>query len=124
MSEWEYHKVALNQLARKTDDINLLCEAGLDGWELIAILANNIAYLKRRAGDPVSGTIEHPEGAVPRGQDADASRNGSTAGRGYEVKAKSTAIPRPTKRGRAEAGWQAGLKSKQDAGEDIDDYLA
>ena len=55
-------------------------------------------------------------------QDADANRNGSTAGRGYEVKAKYR-DPKTNEtwsgRGRM-ASW---LKSKQDAGEDIDDYL-
>ena len=122
MSEWEYHKVALNQLARRTDDINLLCEAGLDGWELVAILANNVAYLKRQAGDPVSGTIEHPGGANPAAQDANTNGNGSTAGRGYEVKAKyRDPETNETWSGRGRmASW---LKRKQDAGEDIDKYL-
>jgi H-NS histone family len=124
VSEWEYRKIALNQLARKTDDIDVLCEAGLDGWELVAILANNVAYLKRQVGGPVSETIEHTGGAVPRGEDADTHGNGNGAKvqRGYEVKAKyRDPETNETWSGRGRmASW---LKRKQDAGEDIDKYL-
>ena len=52
MSEWEYRKIDLNQLPRKTDDIDLLCDAGEEGWELVAIMSNRIAYLKRQVADP------------------------------------------------------------------------
>ena len=52
MRKWEYKKVALDEAARKRDDIDLLCGAGEQGWELVAILANNIAYLKREIDDP------------------------------------------------------------------------
>ncbi len=126
MSDWEYRKIALNQQARKTDDVDLLCEAGLDGWELVTILENNVAYLKRQVGDPFSEAepIEPGTDAVPLGQDADKNRSGNaaSAGRGYEVKAKYR-DPKTNEtwsgRGRM-ANW---LKRKQDAGEDIDDYL-
>jgi hypothetical protein len=45
--QWEYRRLALSPLPRKTDEIDLLCEAGEDEWELVAILPNNVAYLKR-----------------------------------------------------------------------------
>ena len=122
MSEWEYHKVALNQLARKTDDINLLCEAGLDGWELVAILANNVAYLKRQVGDEVSEPTVRSEGGTAWPQHPDTKESVAPTARGYEVKAKYR-DPKTDEtwsgRGRM-ANW---LKSKQDAGEDIDEYL-
>jgi DNA-binding protein H-NS len=122
LSEWEYRKIALNQLARKTDDIDLLCEAGLDGWELVAILANNVAYLKRQVGDEVSEPTARSEGTTAWPRHADTKNYPVPAARGYEVKAKYR-DPKTNEtwsgRGRM-ASW---LKSKQDAGEDIDEYL-
>ena len=47
MSHWEYRKINLNDVPRKSDDIDVLTDAGEQGWELIAITPNNIAYLKR-----------------------------------------------------------------------------
>jgi hypothetical protein len=48
MPDWEYSKTDLNGLPRKTNDIDLLNDLGQDGWELVNITANNIAYLKRQ----------------------------------------------------------------------------
>lgn len=45
--QWEYRKINMNELPRKIDDIDLLEDAGADGWELVAINSLNIAYLKR-----------------------------------------------------------------------------
>jgi hypothetical protein len=47
MSQWEHRKIDLNNAPRKADDIDLLNDAGNDGWELIVITPNNIAYMKR-----------------------------------------------------------------------------
>lgn len=47
MSEWEYMKVDLNNAARKEDDINVLNRFGKDGWDLVAVTSNNMAYLKK-----------------------------------------------------------------------------
>ena len=44
---WEYQKINLNEVPRKSNEIDVLCGAGEEGWELVAILENNIAYLKR-----------------------------------------------------------------------------
>ena len=44
---WEYQKINLNELPRRSKEIDVLCDAGEDGWELIAVLPNNVAYLKR-----------------------------------------------------------------------------
>jgi hypothetical protein len=52
MLQWEYRKINLNDLPRKTDDIDVLTDAGAQGWDLIAITPNNIAYLKRPLDDP------------------------------------------------------------------------
>lgn len=116
-TEWEYQKIDLNQLPRKTDEIEALCDAGAEGWELVAILANNVAYLKRQVGVQVS------EARARNGDQTQlADTNGAPAARGYEVKAKyrdPTTNETWSGRGRT-ASW---LKAKQDAGENIDDYL-
>ena len=116
VAEWEYRKIDLNQVPRKTDEVDVLCDAGDEGWELVAILQNNVAYLKRQAGGEVSE-------ATARNRPTQLARtNGAPAARGYEVKAKYR-DPKTNEtwsgRGRM-ASW---LKSKQDAGETIDDYL-
>ena len=48
MPEWEYATIDLNDLPRDTQEIDLLNDAGRQGWELIAIIANKMAYLKRQ----------------------------------------------------------------------------
>jgi hypothetical protein len=49
--EWEYSRINLNEVPRRTDDIDLLNDAGKEGWELVAVTANNIAFLKRPIGE-------------------------------------------------------------------------
>src|SRR5262245_50306045 len=88
VSQWEYQKIALNQLPRKTDDVDVLCEAGSRGWELVAILANNMAYLKRDVGDPISEMRPEASDAGTFGADNRQSRTDASAARTYEVKAK------------------------------------
>jgi hypothetical protein len=53
MSEWEYRKISLSEAPRRGDDVDLLNDAGKDGWELVGISNNNVAYLKRRQVEPV-----------------------------------------------------------------------
>jgi len=50
--EWEYSRINLNEVPRRTDDIDLLNDAGKEGWELVTITTNNIAFLKRQIGEP------------------------------------------------------------------------
>ena len=47
MRRWQYKKLSLNDAPRRSNEIDLLCDAGEGGWELVAIPPNNIAYLKR-----------------------------------------------------------------------------
>ena len=105
---------------RKTDDIDLLCDAGEEGWELVAILVNNVAYLKRRVGESVPETTARGAASLP--QDANTSGSDPTAWSGYRAKTKYR-DPQTNEtwsgRGRM-ASW---LKQKQDAGEDISTYL-
>jgi hypothetical protein len=55
MPRWEYRKIDLGEygeLPANTDEVVLLDAAGDDGWELVAITSNHIAYLKRQIEDP------------------------------------------------------------------------
>ena len=68
MSEWEYRIVNLANLPPNTTELDLLEEAGKEGWELVAVTSNNIAYLKRaltKRRSPPS----RPLSAAPKRQD-------------------------------------------------------
>jgi hypothetical protein len=54
MHRWEYKIVSLSETSRKERDIDVLADAGDDGWELVAVTPNNLAYLKRPADPPTS----------------------------------------------------------------------
>ena len=51
MTQWEYRKLDLNNVSARSSEIDLLDEAGKDGWELVRITANNFAYFKRALED-------------------------------------------------------------------------
>jgi len=52
MPQWQYRVVDLNDAPRGSDEIDVLNDAGGEGWELIGITANNIAYMKRQIVPP------------------------------------------------------------------------
>ena len=56
MPQWEYRKIDLNNVPAKASDLDALDDAGKDGWELVGITANNVAYLKRMLEDPETGS--------------------------------------------------------------------
>jgi hypothetical protein len=63
---WEYREIDLNDQSRDNSDIDLLNDAGEEGWELVTITANGIAYLKRQFGTPPSpGRRRKPAPAPP-----------------------------------------------------------
>jgi len=103
---WEYHKINLNELPRKRNEIDVLCDAGEDGWELVTILPNSIAYFKR----------ELVEEAVLESSAADREEE-----RISEVKVKyRDPATGDTWSGRGRMSlW---VKRKLDAGEDIEKY--
>jgi hypothetical protein len=103
MPGWEYLKINLNEVPRKRNDIGLLNDAGDEGWEVVAILPNNIAYLKRELGVEASTDDDAADGKIS------------------EVKAKyRDPATGETWSGRGRmATW---LKRKLDAGEDIEKY--
>jgi hypothetical protein len=55
MGEWEYRKLDLNDAPRRGDDIDVLNRAGSEGWELVAVTGNGVAYLKREIAGPKPG---------------------------------------------------------------------
>jgi len=101
--EWEYRKIVLGDHHRRRDDIDLLCELGGNGWELVAITPNNVAYLKRQVGHTeVNRTLAGegtPSRVEPKYREPQTGETWSGRGR--------------------MAAW---LKLKQDAGEDIEKY--
>src|SRR6266699_2731837 len=105
--QWEYQKIALNNLPRRRDDIDILCEAGEAEWELVVILPNNIAYLKRERHDyarvETPAAVHEERTSEVKDKYRDPATGETWSGRGRM------------------ATW---LKRKQDAGEDIDMYLA
>jgi H-NS histone C-terminal domain len=117
---WEYRKIDLNDQPRRSNEIDVLCDAGKDGWELVTILPNHMAYLKREVADP-----EAKEPEFDKDQSAgETAQNGvlATVTRGVEATKAKYQDPATgdtwSGRGRM-ATW---LKRKQDAGEDIEKY--
>ncbi len=122
MRTWEYKKIALNEGSRRGDDIDLLSDAGEQGWELVAVLPHGVAYLKRevvqRAVESVGQSEENAKDVVTAQMATTASRTESVT----HVKPRyRDAVTGETWSGRGRmASW---LKRKVDAGEDIEKYL-
>jgi hypothetical protein len=115
MRRWEYKKLALNEAPRRGDEIDLLCDAGDDGWELVAVLPNGVAYLKRE----VDGHVVAEEPTREEPVEVAHLEVGNSAGHEVKPKFRDPATGDTwTGRGRM-ASW---LKRKQDAGEDIEKY--
>src|SRR5262245_12117898 len=111
MPEWEYRKIALNLHGVRGDELDLLNAAGAEGWELVGISSNNMAYLKREV-----------EVAVPQaGQARSAHANTSDVRRAEVVAKYRDPVTNETWSGRGRMpNW---LKTKKEAGEDIEEYL-
>ena len=74
MMRWEYRKIDLNDVPRRVDDIDVLIDAGKDGWELVGVTTNNIAYLKRRLEDPAAPPTARRRAASSRTSEVGARR--------------------------------------------------
>ena len=53
MQQWQYLTIYLNEIPLGSDASAVLNNAGGEGWELIGITANNIAFMKRQLVAPV-----------------------------------------------------------------------
>jgi hypothetical protein len=60
MPQWKYLVIDLSDLPRRTDEIDLLNDAGVNGWELVGITTNNKAYLKRQIAEPSASSAMPP----------------------------------------------------------------
>jgi H-NS histone family len=116
MPEWKYRKIDLNLYRPQGDELDLLNAAGAEGWELVSISSNNMAYLKREMEEVtlMAHTDEARSHERPNGHDAGDGR--------AEVKVKyRDPVTNETWSGRGRmANW---LKRKQETGADIEEYL-
>jgi H-NS histone family len=97
----------------------MLNAAGSDGWEFVSIASHSIAYLKRPIEEPAVPS-EHGKHAASFANGGSAKNSEERELRGQEVKAKYR-DPNTNESGRGRmSNW---LKRKQDAGEDIGNYL-
>ena len=104
---WQYRKINLNEVPQGKDEIDVLCDAGEEAWELVTITANNVAYLKRDQADNAP-VVEAPA--------TDHEEEKTSA---VKVKYRDPGTGDTwTGRGRM-ATW---LKRRQDVGEDIEKY--
>jgi DNA-binding protein H-NS len=121
VTEWEYRKIDLSQQQPRRDDLDMLNAAGADGWELVGVTSNNIAYLKRLI-EGLAVPSEYSRGATQSANDGNTNGSDERGGRVQEVKVKYR-DPKTNEtwsgRGRM-ANW---LKKKQEAGEDVGKYL-
>src|SRR5262245_55761332 len=113
--EWEYRKLYLNQHSPRGDDLEVLNAAGAAGWELVGITGHNVAYLKREVGEPdhmpavASDNTQAPE------------TNGRGGHQDHPVVKYRDPATNETWSGRGRMpNW---LKRRQEAGEDIEEYL-
>jgi H-NS histone C-terminal domain len=116
MPEWKYRKIALNVHGPRGDELDILNAVGSEGWELVGITSNNIAYLKREIVE-IAATVRTDE---PRSL---MRANGYKPEDGRaEVKVKyRDPVTKETWSGRGRmASW---LKRKQEGGEHIEKYL-
>ena len=60
MPQWEYVTIHLNERPRGTNELDLLNDAGEDGWEPVTITANKVAYLKRQVAGSTAPSAKSP----------------------------------------------------------------
>ena len=121
MTDWEYRKIDLNLHRPQGDELDLLNAAGAEGWELVGITSNSIAYLKRELEELAPAPTGYAGATTtPFARDANANSNDARGAREVKVKYRDP-VTSDTWSGRGRmATW---LKRKQEAGEDIDKYL-
>jgi hypothetical protein len=49
--KWEYTKADLSLLPKRGDELDILNSLGQQGWELVVITLNSVAYMKRLIED-------------------------------------------------------------------------
>jgi H-NS histone family len=122
MAVWEYRKINLSEYQPRGDELDRLNAAGADGWELVGITSNNIAYLKRSIEEHAPAPEVHSRVAASVEQSPNANDRYQRAAGASDVRVKyRDPDTNETWSGRGRmANW---LKRKQDAGEEIEKYL-
>ena len=106
MKTWEYMKIMLTEASRGGDEIDLLCDAGSEGWELVAVLPNGLAYLKREVLQSGVASVEQfSKRRRTSGCDASCEQPFESV---YRMSGQSTVIRRRATRGQGAGGWRAG----------------
>jgi hypothetical protein len=57
MPQWEYRKISLIEAPSGGGYIDILNDAGEEGWELVVITTDNDAYLKREVAGPIASAV-------------------------------------------------------------------
>ena len=55
---WKYLTIDLAYLPARTAEIDVLNDVGAQGWELIAIMSNHVAYLRRQVDNPADAPAD------------------------------------------------------------------
>jgi hypothetical protein len=65
---WQYRKIDLNDLPPRADEIDFINKVGGQGWELVAITTNHIAYFKHKVEEPpqAPGARHKGKAATPK----------------------------------------------------------
>jgi DNA-binding protein H-NS len=115
-------KMMLTEASRRGDEIDLLCEAGAEGWELVAVLPNGLAYLKREVLQNSVTSAEQPLNGAGKANGSQPASNILSEEPASHVRPKyRDPATGDTWSGRGRmASW---LKRKLDAGEDREKYL-
>jgi H-NS histone family len=121
VTAWKYQRINLSEQRPRSDELDMLNTAGADGWELVAITSNNIAYLKRPIEEPVQAPSVYSAEATRPTDAADVNGASQNVERAYVQPKYRDPTTNETWSGRGRmASW---LKRKQEAGENIDTYL-
>lgn len=120
MRTWEYRKMLLTESSRRGDEVDVLCDLGAEGWELVVVLPNGVAYFKRDVERGVARAEQLLDGAGQAGAPPLKSTHVSEEAASVRPKYRDpTTGDTWSGRGRM-ASW---LKRKVDAGEDPQTYL-
>lgn len=63
MPQWEYRAIRINELPQEKK-LDVLNDAGEDGWELVAIMTDDVAYLKREVVKPGTALAKPPRHTI------------------------------------------------------------